>query len=331
MGRAGWLITVSAVLVGCGWIEPDAGARGSTSYKIRIFGETKAVLDRHIVAQGAAFDSGPFIRGGWYVNYLATDSLEQLMAVDGSVVLSTEERPEASVRMQPYICGEMGEFWTERNEGTSAIETHEVLLTDSGEWKLNTDFSRHLFYDCKLKVDGGNDVSASTYFAQANRCDSPEAEGTQIDIQAVGLPSLVPDTCLTHINDIDFGNFSIILSFVGAGSGLDATFSDCFTSSGPPDYPITYRLGDGFPDPSCAREGSSAELYGDAAADAGFVSVKAAELIWTVQSAELVDGGRQTSDIAAKFVFSEEPEQSYTVTAHVTGPLYRIPIEGDGI
>jgi len=318
-----------------GCAGPGDAHTNTSTYKIRILGESKAALEQHIVTGDVTFDGGPFVRGGtWYIYYLATDSLDQLIEGQGSVALSTEEHPDLSVQMQPYLCGEGNDYWDRRSHGESALETHEVLLTDNGEWKLNTDFTRHLYYSCEMT--GKQTFTIGTYFAGPNRCDEPEAEGTEVEIQAVGMPELVPDTCLTHINDIGSGNFSTMLSFKDSTNGsLSLSFSDCFPSTGPPEYPVAYTWGENFPDPTCGREGAGGELfgelYGDLVGNAGVFMFEPSELVWTIQNAELVDGGTQTSDIEARYVLSEDPERSYTLSAHLTGPLYRIPIEGDGI
>ena len=321
-----WRLGLILLLLGCGE-DP-----GSSTYKIRILAETTATLDQHITAQGAAFDSGPFIsRGKWYVNYSASESLDQLIDENGSVVLSTEEHPDQSVRMQPYLCGEKNNYSEARRDGASATETHEVLLTEAGEWKLNTDFTRRLRYDCQLVKDGHTD-GVGTYFAQPNRCDAIAAEGTSLEVRAIGLPGLTPKSCLSHLNDLYDGIFGIILSFQDTnGHDVGFSFNDCFPSAGPPTYPVTYTWGENYPDPACYREGANVALYREVDGTFEPISVFPSELRWTIQSADLIDGGTQTSDIEARYVLSEDPQESYTLLAHVTGPLYRIPIEGDGI
>jgi hypothetical protein len=316
-----------ALLVACD--SSSQTASSTSAFRVEVLGATrKAVVDRTIFGSGATQVGEPSFNGGKFlVTFEADSSLDTLIETDAGVVLSVTEPKATQVTMKPYVCGSLEEsYWEHRNSGDSAVETHQVILTESGEWKLNTDFTRQLSYRCDFSGPG-NDEGIASIFATKDRCDGAEAVGTEVQVKVEGgLPDLLPQTCQAIETNRGDGVFFIQMVLENTDISFLIHAGFCFPPEGP-SFPVQWSAGDVSTLSGCV-EGTLGELTRRAGGE-GPQQVSPTAGSWTVQSATFGDPGSHTTSLHLEFQMPDAPAERLTIDAVLKGPIYRVAVEAE--
>lgn len=319
MSRTAIVTTSLALLLGGQACQTSAS---NSTFRVRVFGESRQALEQTAIAsQGLELAGGPFLDGTrFYALFQGRKPLDELQL--GKLALSAAN----TVELTPYLCRLLESYDRRRSDGWSSVETHDVQITNSGELKLNRDFTRELSYSCELSApesqdDGEGGTGIATYFARPNRCDAVEAVGTTVAITGTDGHELTAANCLAVHTNWRNGTLSLQLDFRGTAGDLTVRVGHCLPAEGAVP-PIALRSGDTWPDPEC-KSGSLAQWTprGSAAEPRNGVL----RGIWTVLAADLSDGGRQVSDLELTLRFDGEPALEYALTAHVDSPVIRLP------
>jgi hypothetical protein len=292
-------------------------------YEVEVLGNREA-LERYEVRGQGLRDEGTFFARNRYYRRLSMEAKEGLHTWRALTLHSRDGGQEVdALTLEPFVCRQRPEKLAGlREEGWRLLERHQVLLTDEGRLKLNTDLDRVLSYTCEASRDGDGGEGWSTPLSTAGACSEPERAATQVVLES-GDEKRMPDLC--HATYVQYygGAVHLGFSFVIPGSPLPLTVS-LWHCMDPPSasYPVPLVMGEDFPRASCPRRpGVSTLVNGD------ITSAPMLRGTWKIDRIDFVDGGHLVGEVDTVFAVPGG-DGEMRLRGHVDLPVLRIPSTG---
>ena len=313
------LAGAGALLAACG--SPVARER----YVVEVLG-SRTAFERYAVQADGLRDEGPFFSRDQYLRRLSVEAEEGLLTRPS---LSIQSRSEGQVvdevSLRPFVCQARAAQYTRlKEDGWRFVERHQLLLTEEGHLRRDTDLDRGLSYSCEASPPTTKDSGEgwSTPLSTPGACTEPKRAATRVTLESGGT-SRPAHLCHATYLQLYGGAVHLGFSFEEPGSELPLTVSlwhcmNPLTAT----YPLTLQVGEGFPGAGCPRVPGASGLVGGEPRSAPILRGT-----WTLTHIDFTDGGHLVGEVDAVFAV---PGGSGELRLHgpVDLPLLRIPFSG---
>ena len=317
------------------WVAPLAGVAvllascrppvAKDRYVVEVLGSREA-LDRYAVQADGLQEEGRFFTRNQYLQRFSVEAGAGLLERPALSVRSRSEGSEVdAVTLQPFVCGSRPEQYTRlREDGWRFVERHQLMLTEDGRLRRDTDLERLLSYACEASspsaVDSGE--AWSTPLGTLGACSEPERAATRVVLESAGESRPAHLCHATYLQRYG-GAVHLGFSFMEPGSELPLTVSlwhcmDPLTAA----YPLTLEVGADFPRGDCPRVPGASGLVGGEPRSAALLRGT-----WRISRLDFTDGGHLVGEVDAVFAV---PGGDGEMRLHgpVDVPLLRIPFSG---
>jgi hypothetical protein len=328
--RAAPLARISLVIgmgatasLGCSSRSSAAG----DMYVVEVFG-TRDALTTYELTAGDMPANAPltFVRNQFMRRFQAPRSLKS--TGEGIAVASwSGGKPISETYLTPFVCDHWTQYHSRSAQGWSAVETHQLLLSEDGTLKRDTDLDRMLSYTCSVQSADGSDGDALSSL-QSRDIACNETGRSAVDVQltnGVSADAVAdrPDACQGIFAQRGDGAVILTLEYrLDAHRRMNAQLAHCLRNQS---LPLSLRVGQEVPDPGCPYD-----VHLVVSEEASQWTPKVLRPIsgsWTLASFDNRDGGRVAAQVDMSFQSEQGDGQQFKLVGTMDLPLLRIPVE----